>query len=95
MKKIVFIAALSLLSVLLLSCAVPYSFLHGEPDVDAIQIEIVYLDTEMGKHTGSPYSEENISVNKVIESDKKEETRTKNQSINGGLYAGRNQRILG
>ncbi len=73
MKKCIFIAALYLVSVLLVSCTVPYSFMHGEPDIDTIQIEIVNLETEMGYHEGSPYSEENVSVIKVIENDKKEE----------------------
>ena len=73
MKKVVFIAVLCFLSVLLVSCAVPYSFMHGEPDIDTIQIEIVKLETAMGYHAGSPYNEENISVIKVIENDKKAE----------------------
>ena len=70
MKKGILIAAFCLLSVLLVSCTVPYSFMHGEPDVDMIQIEIVNLETEMGCHMGSPYSEESVSVIKVIETDK-------------------------
>ena len=69
MKKSIFIAVLCLLSVLLVSCTVPYSFMHGEPDIDTIKIEIVNLETEMGHHAGSPYNEENISVIKVIETD--------------------------
>ena len=73
MKKSVFIAALCLLSVLLVSCTIPYSFMHGAPDVDTIQIEIVNLETEMGYHAGFSYNEENISVIKVIETDKNEE----------------------
>jgi len=73
MKKSIFIAVLCLLSVLLVSCTVPYSFMHGEPDIDTIKIEIVNLETEMGYHAGSPYNEENISVIKVIETDKNEE----------------------
>lgn len=73
MKKCVFIAALCFLSVLLVSCNVPYSFMHGEPDIDTIQIEIVNLETEMGYHEGSSYSEENVSVIKNIENDKKED----------------------
>ena len=71
MKKSIFIAVLCLLSVLLVSCTVPYSFMHGVPDIDTIQIEIVNLETRMGYHAGSPYNEENISVIKVIETDKK------------------------
>ena len=62
MKKSVFTAAICLLSILLVSCAVPYSFMHGEPDIDTIKIEIVNLETAMGYHAGSPYNEENISV---------------------------------
>ena len=73
MKKNIFIAVLCLLSVLLVSCTVPYSFMHGEPDIDTIKIEIVNLETEMGYYAGSPYNEENISVIKVIETDKNEE----------------------
>ncbi len=73
MKKTVLIAALCLVSVLLVSCTAPYSFMHGEPDIDTIKIEIVKLETAMGYHEGSPYNEENISVIKVIENDKKEE----------------------
>ena len=73
MKKSIFIAVLCLLSVLLVSCTVPYSFMHGEPDIDTIKIEIVNLETEMGYHAGSPYNGENISVIKVIETDKNEE----------------------
>ena len=73
MKKSILIVLLSLLSGLLVSCTVPYSFMHGVPDVDTIQIEIVNLETAMGYHAGSPYNEENISVIKVIETDKNEE----------------------
>ena len=73
MKKSIFIAVLCLLSVLLVSCTVPYSFMHGEPDIDTIKIEIVNLETEMGYRAGSRYNEENISVIKVIETDKNEE----------------------
>ena len=73
MKKSIFIVVLCLLSVLLVSCTVPYSFMHGEPDIDTIKIEIVNLETEMENHAGSPYNEENISVIKVIETDKNEE----------------------
>ena len=73
MKKGILIAALWLLVVLLVSCTVPYSFMHGEPDIDTIQIEIVNIETEMGYHEGSPYNEENILVIKVIETDKNEE----------------------
>ncbi len=73
MKKGILISLLCFLPVLLASCAVPYSFMHGEPDIDTIQIEIVNLNTEMGYHSGSPYSEENVSVIKVIDHDKLEE----------------------
>ena len=73
MKKSVFVALLCLVSVLLISCTVPYSFMHGEPDIDKIKIEIVNLETEMGYHEGSPYDEENVSVIKVIEKDKNKE----------------------
>ena len=80
MKKSILIATICLLSILLVSCAillvscaVPYSFMHGEPDIDTIKIEIVNLKTEMGYHVGSPYSEENVSVIKVIENDKIED----------------------
>ena len=68
MKKSILIVLICLLSFLLVSCAVPYSFLHGEADIDTIQIEIVNLETAMGYHEGSPYNEEDISVIKVIES---------------------------
>ena len=73
MKKSILIALIFLLSFLLVSCAVPYSFMHGEPDIDSIQIEIVNLETEMGYHEGSPYNEEDVSVIKVIESDRNKE----------------------
>ena len=73
MKKGILIAIFCLLSVLLVSCTVPYSFMHGELDIDTIQIEIVNIETEMGYHAGSDYNEENISVIKVIENDKKED----------------------
>ena len=73
MKKCIFIVTLCFLSVLLISCAVPYSFMHCVPDIDAIQIEIVNLKTEMGHSYGSPYSEEHVSVIKIIENDKKED----------------------
>jgi hypothetical protein len=73
MKKGIFIAMLCLLSVLLVSCTVPYSFMYGVPDIDTIQIEIVNLETDMGYHADSPYNEENISVIKIIETDKYEE----------------------
>lgn len=73
MKRSVFITILCLLSALLVSCTVPYSFIHGEPDIDTIEIEIVNLETEMNDHAGSSYNGENISVINVIENDKKEE----------------------
>lgn len=73
MRRSIFITILCLLSALLVSCTVPYSFMHGEPDIDTIQIEIVNLETEMGDHVGSLYNEENVSVINVIENDKKEE----------------------
>lgn len=73
MKKVFLVVAFCLLSVLLVSCTAPYSFMHGEPDIDTIQIEIVNLETEMGHHTGFPYNEEDVSVIKVIENDKNEE----------------------
>ena len=72
---------LCILSVLLVSCAVPYSFMHGESDIDTLQIEIVYLETDMGYHIGSPYNEENISVIKVIEIDKNEDFLSDFQKI--------------
>ena len=46
--------------------------MHGVPDIDTIQIDIVNLETEMGYHAGSSYNEENISVIKVIGTDKNE-----------------------
>ncbi len=73
MKKGILIAGLCILSVLLVSCTVSYSFMHGEPDIDTIQIEIVNLKTEMGYNVGSSYDEESVSVIKVIDKDKKEE----------------------
>ena len=73
MKKGILISVLCLLSALLVSCTVPYSFMHGVPDIDTIQIEIVNLETEMGDPADSPYDEENISVIKVIEADQNEE----------------------
>ena len=69
MKNVVFVVALCLFSVLLFSCAVPYSFMHGEPDIDTIQIEIVNIATAQK----SEYNEEHFSVIKVIENDKKED----------------------
>jgi hypothetical protein len=47
--------------------------MHGEPDIDTIQIEIINLETEMGYNEGSPYNEETISVIKIIETDKNKE----------------------
>lgn len=73
MKKTVLIAAFCLVAVLLVSCTRPYSFMYGVPDIDTIQIEIVNLETAMGYHEGSPYSEENVSVIKVIGNNKIEE----------------------
>ena len=73
MKKYIFIAMICLLLVLLVSCTVPYSFMHGEPDIDTIQIEIINLETEMGYNEGSHYNEETISVIKIIETDKNKE----------------------
>ena len=73
MKKSVFVATLFLLSIILISCTTTYSFMHGEPDIDTIQIEIINIETEMGYHSGSAYNEEYISVIKVIEADKNEQ----------------------
>ncbi len=73
MKKSIFIATLCLLSIILVSCANSYSFLHGEPDIDTIQIEIVNIETEMGYHIGSPYNEDSISIIKVIDTDKNDQ----------------------
>ena len=70
MKKGILAVAIFLLSVLLVSCPVPYSFMHGEPDLDTIRVDIVKLETVMGYHVGDPYNEENVSVIKVIETDK-------------------------
>ncbi|MBE6683931.1 MAG: hypothetical protein E7595_07310 [Ruminococcaceae bacterium] len=73
MKKTVLFSAFCLIIVILVSCTIPYSFMHGEPDIDTIKIEIVNLETAMGYHEGSPYNEENISVIKVIENSKNQE----------------------
>lgn len=73
MKKSIFFATICLLLVLLVSCTVPYSFMHGEPDIDTIRIEIVNLETSMGGFEGSAYNEEYITVIKVIEHDKIDE----------------------
>ena len=70
MKKYFLIVVLCLLSFSLVSCTASYSFMHGEPDIDTIKIEIVNIEIEMGYHAGSDYSEENVSVIKVIENDK-------------------------
>ncbi len=72
-KKTVLITAFCLTTVFLVSCTIPYSFMHGVPDIDTIQIEIVNLETAMGYHEGSSYNEENVSVIKVIENNKNEE----------------------
>ncbi len=73
MKNSIFIAVLFLLTVILVSCTFPYSFMHGELDVDTIRIEIVNLETDIGNHTEYSYYAENISVVKIIDSDKNEE----------------------
>ena len=73
MKKGILITVFCLLSVILVSCSTSYSFMHGEPDIDTIKIEIVNLETDMGYHEGVDYSEEYITVIKTIESDKNEE----------------------
>lgn len=51
MKNSIFIAVLFLLTVILVSCTFPYSFMHGELDVDTVRIEIVNLETDIGNHT--------------------------------------------
>ena len=73
MKKGILITVLCLLSLILVSCSAPYSFMHGEPDIDTIKIEIVNLEVDMGYHEGVDYSEEYVTVIKAIESDKNEE----------------------
>ena len=73
MKKILLSVAFCVLAVVLVSCSVPYAFSQDMSDLDQIQIEIVNIETEMGYHAGSDYNEENISVIKVIENDKKED----------------------
>ena len=73
MKKAFLLVVIGLLSVILVSCSTSYSFMHGEPDIDTIKIEIVNLETDMGYHEGVDYSEEYITVIKTIESDKNEE----------------------
>ena len=73
MKKGILITVLCLLSLILVSCSAPYSFMHGEPDIDTIKIEIVNLEVDMGYHEGFDYSEEYVTVIKAIESDKNEE----------------------
>ena len=82
MKKGILITVLCLLSFILVSCATPYSFMHGEPDIDTIKIEIVNLETNMGYHEGVDYSEEYITVIKTIESDKNEEFLSNFKKIN-------------
>ena len=72
MKKCILLTVVCLLSVLLVSCAAPYPFMHGEPDIDSIKIDIVNIETEMG-YLYRPYNEEDISVIKRIENDKIEE----------------------
>ncbi len=97
MKKGILIAVLCVLSALLVSCTVPYSFMHGVPDIDTIQIEIVNLKTEMGYHAGSPYSEENVSVIKVIENDKIEDFLSDFKKIKSyqPIFSGRIDSISG
>ena len=73
MKKGILITVFCLLSLILVSCSASYSFMHGEPDIDTIKIEIVNLEIDMGYHAGDDYSEEYITVIKAIESDKNEE----------------------
>ena len=73
MKKAFLLVVIGLLSVILVSCSTSYSFMHGEPDIDTIKIEIVNLETDMGYHEGVDYSEEYITVIKTIEIDKNEE----------------------
>lgn len=73
MKKIFLSVAFCILAVVLVSCSVPYTFSQDMSDLDQIQIEIVNIETEMGHYGGSEYSEEHISVVKVIENDKKED----------------------
>lgn len=47
--------------------------MHGVSNLDQIKGETVNPETEVGHRAGSPYGEENVSVIKVVENDKKEE----------------------
>ena len=73
MKKISFIVLFFIATAALASCAVPYEFSQNMSDLDLIQIEIVNIETATGYHAGAAYNEENISVIKVIEDNKKED----------------------
>lgn len=72
-KKLFLSVLFCIFSVVLVSCSVPYEFSKDMSDLDQIQIEIVNLESEMGYHAGSSYNEENISVIKIIENEKKED----------------------
>lgn len=72
MKKYFIISVISIALFLLVSCAVPYEFSQEISDLEHLKIEIVNIEVAMGYHSGEPYNEENISVIKVIENNKKE-----------------------
>ena len=73
MKKSLVMLTLCFLALILVSCSVPYNFSQDISDLDQIQIEIVNLETEMGDSSNAAYNEEEISIIKTIENDKKED----------------------
>ncbi len=72
MKKNYIMLVFCLMLFLLVSCAVPYDFSQEISDLEHLKIEIVNIEVAMGYHSGEPYNEENISVIKAIENNKKE-----------------------
>ena len=71
MKRITFVICIFALLVSFASCSVKYHFSQDLSELDQIQIDIVKLETDMGYHAGSNYNEDNISVIKTIDNDKK------------------------
>ncbi len=67
----IFYVLFILLIVILCAISVRYKFDQDVSEIESIQI--VNLDCSMGYHSGSPYSEENVSVISTIEVEKYDE----------------------
>ena len=71
MKRISCVICIFALLLSFSSCSVKYSFSQDLNELEQIQIDIVKLETDMGYHSGSNYNEDNVSVIKSIDNDKK------------------------